>query len=242
MNAGVKVGIGVPEILEAIVQRMPPPPDNVHKPLRALVFDSYYDAYRGVVVFIRVVDGALRRGDRVRHAHVHPAALAMSTSAITFTPRRAYIHTQVRFSASGMEHEVLDLGTLTPGGELPTEILRAGEVGYLHGGIKSVTDARVGDTITGRRDKGGELAEPLAGYREPVPVVYCGLFPVETTQYQLLRESLEKLCLNDAALCFEPESSSAMGFGFRCGFLGLLHMEIIQVPFLPCASHSTRSI
>ena len=177
---------------------MPPPADTADAPLRALIFDSYYDAYRGVVVFVRVVDGVLRRGQRVV------------------------------FAATGVEHEVLDVGTLTPGGEQPTDVLRAGEVGYVHGGIKSVGDARVGDTIIAKPAARAAPAEPLPGYREPVPVVYCGLFPVETTQYQLLRESLEKLCLNDAALQFEPETSSAMGFGFRCGFLGLLHMEIVQ--------------
>jgi len=198
--ASAKVGTGVDDILEAIVHRIPPPADAVDNPLRALIFDSYYDAYRGVVVFVRVVDGVLRRGERIR------------------------------FVNTGVEHEILDVGTLTPGGERPTPLLRAGEVGYVLGGIKSVGDARVGDTITAARpaDKAGILPEPLPGYKEPVPVVFCGLFPVETTQYQLLRESLERLCLNDAALQFEPETSSAMGFGFRCGFLGLLHMEIIQ--------------
>jgi GTP-binding protein LepA len=194
--ASAKVGIGVPEILEAIVQRIPPPQPNAEAKLRALIFDSYYDPYRGVVTFIRVVDGELRKGDKVR------------------------------FVASGKEYEVLEVGTLAPGREQPTDVLRAGEVGYLHGGIKSVTDARVGDTIVNAREDA--KLEALSGYKEPVPVVYCGLFPTDTTQYQLLRDSLEKLQLNDAALRFEPETSSAMGFGFRCGFLGLLHMEIIQ--------------
>jgi len=194
--ASAKVGLGVPEILEAIVQRVPPPPNTVDEPLRALIFDSYYDAYRGVVVFVRVVDGELRKGDKIK------------------------------FSATGSTADVLEVGTLSPGREKPCDVLRAGEVGYLHGAIKSVTDARVGDTIVNLREE--REVDPLPGYSEPVPVVYCGLFPVETTQYQLLRESLEKLQLNDAALCFEPETSSAMGFGFRCGFLGLLHMEIIQ--------------
>ena len=194
--ASAKVGIGVPEILEAIVQRVPPPAVAAGRPLRALIFDSYYDAYRGVVLFIRVTDGELRRGE------------------------------SVTFLNSGSSCEVLEVGTLAPGREKPCEVLRAGEVGYLHGGIKSVTDARVGDTIAAKGGAAG--AEALPGYTEPVPVVYCGLFPVDTTQYQLLRESLEKLQLNDAALCFEPETSTAMGFGFRCGFLGLLHMEIVQ--------------
>ena len=199
--ASAKLGLGVPDILEAIVQRIPPPSGLAaacELPLRALIFDSYYDSYRGVIVFVRVVDGALRKGERIQ------------------------------FAATGAEHEVLEVGTLTPGGERPAEILRAGEVGYVCCGIKSVADARVGDTILPKVSSKATPPEPLPGYREPNPVVYCGLFPVETTQYQLLRESLERLCLNDAALCFEPETSSAMGFGFRCGFLGLLHMEIVQ--------------
>ena len=154
------------------------------------------DPYRGVVVFIRVMDGELKKGDKIK------------------------------FAATGSTCDVLEVGTLSPGREKPCDVLRAGEVGYLHGGIKSVTDARVGDTIVNFREE--REVEPLPGYSEPVPVVYCGLFPTETTQYQLLRESLERLQLNDAALCFEPETSSAMGFGFRCGFLGLLHMEIVQ--------------
>jgi len=195
--ASAKSGIGVPEILEAIVKRIPPPAPTIDEPLRALIFDSYYDPYRGVVVFIRLVDGEMRKGDKVR------------------------------FVASGCEYEVLEVGTLAPGREMPTDVLRAGEVGYMHGAIKSVNDARVGDTMVNARTAAADLV-PLPGYQEPVPVVYCGLFPTDTTQYQLLRESLEKLQLNDAALCFEPETSSAMGFGFRCGFLGLLHMEIVQ--------------
>lgn len=193
--ASAKVGIGIPEILEAIVERVPPPQPNIDKPLRALVFDSYFDSYRGVVVFIRVVDGELRKG------------------------------TKIRFSNSGMVYEIIEVGTLLGGSQKAVPSLRAGEVGYVVGGIKRVDDARVGDTITMANDLD---VEPLPGYCEPAPVVFCGLFPVETTQYQLLRESLEKLKLNDAALTFEPETSSAMGFGFRCGFLGLLHMEIIQ--------------
>eukprot|EP00965_Chrysotila_dentata_P002332 76339-Pleurochrysis_carterae.AAC.1 len=138
------------------------------------------------------------------------------------TTRRAV---QVHFSASGMDYECLEVGVLTANGQRKTDVLRSGEVGYMQGGIKAVDHARVGDTIT----IAGSDALPLPGYQEPVPMVYCGLFPVETTQYQLLRESLERLKLNDAALRWEPESSSAMGFGFRVGFLGLLHMEIVQV-------------
>jgi len=180
------------------VQRIPPPPATLEEPLRALIFDSYYDPYRGVVVFVRVVDGEMRKGDKIR------------------------------FVAGQCEYECLEVGTLAPGKEMPTDVLRAGEVGYMHGAIKSVTDARVGDTIISAKVAEADRPMALDGYCEPVPVVYCGLFPVETTQYQLLRESLERLQLNDAALCFEPETSSAMGFGFRCGFLGLLHMEIVQ--------------
>ena len=193
--ASAKVGIGIDEILEAIVQKVPAPAPKRSAPLRALIFDSYYDAYVGVVSQIRVVDGEIRKGDKVR------------------------------FMASGAAHEVLEVGTMAPGQQTPVDVLRSGEVGYMHGGIKAVADARVGDTITLHAEP-AEAA--LEGYQEPVPMVYCGLFPVETTQYQLLRESLEKLTLNDAALTFEPETSSAMGFGFRCGFLGLLHMEIVQ--------------
>jgi len=192
--ASAKAGIGISEILEAVVERVPPPLPTVDEPLRALVFDSYYDPYRGVVVFIRVVDGTLKKGDKVH------------------------------FSASGMDYECLEVGVLTANGQRKTDVLRSGEVGYMQGGIKAVDHARVGDTIT----IAGSDALPLPGYQEPVPMVYCGLFPVETTQYQLLRESLERLKLNDAALRWEPESSSAMGFGFRVGFLGLLHMEIVQ--------------
>ena len=154
--ASAKTGIGVPEILEAIVQRIPPPAARVEEPLRALIFDSYYDPYRGVVVFIRVVSGEMRKGDKVR------------------------------YKASGKSHDILEVGTLTPSGERPAAVLRAGEVGYMHGAIKSIGDARAGDTIVLEKDH-AEVGS-LEGYQEPAPVVYCGLFPVETTQYQLLRE------------------------------------------------------
>ncbi|KAJ4844375.1 hypothetical protein Tsubulata_029743 [Turnera subulata] len=166
-----KEGIGIPEILNAIVERVPPPSDTAAMPLRALIFDSYYDPYRGVIVYFRVIDGNIKKGDRIY------------------------------FMASG-------------------------KVGYLAASIKSVADARVGDTITSFSRK---AEHSLPGYEEATPMVFCGLFPIEANQYQELREALEKLQLNDAALKFEPESSSAMGFGFRCGFLGLLHMEIVQV-------------
>lgn len=192
--ASAKQGLGIEEILEEVVRRVPPPPDNRDRPLRALIFDSYYDAYKGVVVQFRVTDGELRKGDLVK------------------------------FMNTGCEYDILELGVLCP---KPVEVdaLFAGEVGYLAASIKQVADARVGDTITLKKQP---AAEALPGYTEIMPVVFCGLFPTEADQYPDLREALLKLQLNDAALKFEPEVSSAMGFGFRCGFLGLLHMEIVQ--------------
>ncbi|UZQ54623.1 translation elongation factor 4 [Trichothermofontia sichuanensis B231] len=192
--ASAKEGIGVPEILEAIVHLIPPPRDTVDEPLRALIFDSYYDSYRGVIVYFRVMDGTLKTGDRVR------------------------------LMASGKEYEIDELGVLAPM-QVPVDTLHAGEVGYLAAAIKTVEDARVGDTITLANNP---AAEPLPGYTEAKPMVFCGLFPSDADQFEDLREALEKLKLNDAALHYEPETSSAMGFGFRCGFLGLLHMEIVQ--------------
>ncbi|MEB3294960.1 MAG: translation elongation factor 4 [Synechococcales bacterium] len=192
--ASAKEGIGVPDILEAIVQKVPPPQDTIEKPLRALVFDSYYDAYRGVIVYFRVMDGKLKVGDKVR------------------------------FMASGRDYVIDELGVLSPN-QVKVENLHAGEVGYLAAAIKAVGDARVGDTIT-LANKAAPA--PLPGYIEAKPMVFCGMFPTDADQFPDLREALEKLRLNDAALQFEPETSSAMGFGFRCGFLGLLHMEIVQ--------------
>ncbi|MEB3213718.1 MAG: translation elongation factor 4 [Leptolyngbyaceae bacterium] len=192
--ASAKEGIGVPEILESIVYLVPPPRGTIEEPLRALIFDSYYDAYRGVVVYFRVMDGTLKTGDRVR------------------------------LMASGKEYEIDEIGVLSPG-QIPVDELHAGEVGYLSAAIKSVEDARVGDTITLAK---APAKAPLPGYTEAKPMVFCGLFPTDSEQYEDLREALEKLRLNDAALQYEPETSSAMGFGFRCGFLGLLHMEIVQ--------------
>jgi GTP-binding protein LepA len=192
--ASAKEGIGIEEILEAIVFLVPPPQDTVDRPLRALIFDSYYDPYRGVIVYFRVMDGTLRRGDRIR------------------------------LMASGKEYEIDELGVLSPT-QIQVEDLHAGEVGYLAAAIKSVEDARVGDTITLAK---GAADAPLPGYKEAKPMVFCGLFPTDSEQFEDLREALEKLRLNDAALYYEPETSSAMGFGFRCGFLGLLHMEIVQ--------------
>lgn len=192
--ASAKEGIGIPEILESIVHLVPEPVDTVSENLRALIFDSYYDPYRGVIVYFRVMDGTVKKGDRVR------------------------------LMATGKEYEIDELGVLAPY-QKQVEELHAGEVGYLAAAIKAVEDARVGDTITLAKK---QAAEPLPGYTEAKPMVFCGLFPTDADQFPDLREALEKLKLNDAALSYEPETSSAMGFGFRCGFLGLLHMEIVQ--------------
>ncbi|MEP0913587.1 translation elongation factor 4 [Leptolyngbya sp. GB1-A1] len=192
--ASAKEGIGIDEILESIVYLVPPPEDTVDKPLRALIFDSYYDAYRGVIVYFRVMDGKVRKGDRVR------------------------------LMASGKEYQIDELGVLSPN-QIEVDELHAGEVGYFAASIKTVADARVGDTITLAY---APAPEALPGYAEAKPMVFCGLFPTDADEYTDLREALEKLRLNDAALSYEPETSSAMGFGFRCGFLGLLHMEIVQ--------------
>ena len=204
VHASAKAGIGIQDILESIVQKVPPPPAATGGPFRALIFDSYYDSYRGVVVFFRVVDGQVATGDKVR------------------------------FLASAAEHEVTEVGVMQPN-QIPIDKLQAGEVGYIWGNIKDVLDARVGDTIVLAREyKQAKAAghdppiEALAGYADSIPMVYCGLFPVDADQYEALRDALGKLRLNDAALSYEPESSGAMGFGFRCGFLGLLHMEIVQ--------------
>ncbi|NEN96113.1 MAG: elongation factor 4 [Moorea sp. SIO3I7] len=194
IRASAKEGIGIQEILESIVHLIPPPIDTVDQPLRALIFDSYYDAYRGVIVYFRVVDGTLKKGDRIR------------------------------LMASGKEYEIDELGVLSPN-QVQVDELHAGEVGYLAAAIKAVADARVGDTITLAK---AAAIDPLPGYTEAKPMVFCGLFPTDADQYKDLKEALDKLKLNDAALNYEPETSSAMGFGFRCGFLGLLHMEIVQ--------------
>jgi GTP-binding protein LepA len=192
--ASGKAGIGTRDILEQIVTRIPPPSGDPKAPLRALVFDSHFDTYLGVVCYVRVVDGAVRPGDRVR------------------------------FMASGSEFEVSTVGVFRPQLQ-QTEALMTGEVGFLTASIKRIGDANVGDTVT---DALSPAAEPLPGYRKAKPMVFCGLYPVDNKDYPDLREALEKLQLNDAALSFEPETSAALGFGYRCGFLGLLHMEIIQ--------------
>jgi GTP-binding protein LepA len=189
-----KTGLGVPAILQAVVDRVPPPADRQEEPLRALIFDSYYDPYRGVIVYFRVISGTISRRDKV---------LLM---------------------ASGKTYELDEVGVMAPD-QRQVDSLHAGEVGYMAASIKAVADARVGDTIT---LAAAPASEPLPGYTEAKPMVFCGLFPTDADQYPDLRDALDKLRLSDAALQYEPETSSAMGFGFRCGFLGLLHMEIVQ--------------
>ena len=194
IRVSAKTGDSVSELLEAVVQRIPPPEGDAGGAPRALIFDSEFDQYRGVVAYVRVVDGELRKGDQV---------VAMQT---------------------GTEAGIDEIGFFGPQ-MTPVESLRAGEVGYLITGIKDVSLLRVGDTLTA---KGNPAAEPLPGYREVKPMVFCGIFPVDTDQFPDLRDALEKLALNDAALSWEPETSQALGFGFRCGFLGLLHMDIVR--------------
>ncbi len=189
-----KTGLGVEEILQAVVDRIPPPQEAVEQPTKALIFDSYYDPYRGVIVYFRLISGRINIKDKV---------LLM---------------------ASKKSYELDEIGVMQPD-QCKVDGLHAGEVGYLAASIKSVADARVGDTITLLNSP---AESPLPGYTEVKPMVFCGLFPIDADQYPDLREALEKLQLSDAALQYEPETSSAMGFGFRCGFLGLLHMEIVQ--------------
>ncbi len=192
--ASAKEGVGIKEILEAIVKKIPPPPGDDRKPLKALMFDSWFDNYQGVIVLVRVFDGVVRPGMRIR------------------------------LMAVGKEYEVMKVGVFTPKMEEVSQ-LSAGEAGYVIAGIKTVGDTKIGDTITGADNP---ASEPLAGYKETKPMVFCGLYPVENQQYEDLKTALEKLRLNDSSFSFEPETSSALGFGFRCGFLGLLHMEIIK--------------
>lgn len=192
--ASAKTGIGIEEILEQIVEKVPAPEGDPDAPLKALIFDSLYDSYRGVVAYIRVFDGTVKAGDKIK------------------------------MMATGKEFEVTEVGVFTPNSQ-PVAELSAGEVGYLTASIKHVADTRVGDTITNAKNG---AKEPLPGYRKLNPMVYCGLYPIDTAKFNDLREALEKLQLNDSALQYEPETSQALGFGFRCGFLGLLHMEIIQ--------------
>lgn len=189
-----KSGLNVRDVLEQIVKLVPPPSGNPNSRLKALVFDSVYDAYRGVIAFVRIKEGTVKVGD------------------------------MIRFMATGAEYEVLEVGVRTPK-EVKKDILTCGEVGWIAASIKTVKDVRVGDTITHAAEP---AIEPLAGYRELNPMVYCGLYPIETNRYNDLRDALEKLQLNDASLQFEAETSQALGFGFRCGFLGLLHMDVVQ--------------
>jgi len=192
--ASAKEGIGIKEILEAIIQRIPPPRGNPDKPLKALIFDSWFDNYQGAVVLTRVIDGRVGIGSKIR---------LMSTQK---------------------EFEVVELGFLTPK-KKPVQELSAGEVGYLIAGFKKVSDTKIGETIT---DALHPTDEPFPGYKEIKPMVFCGLYAVDSEQFEDLRDALEKLRLNDSSFTYEPETSLALGFGFRCGFLGLLHMEIIQ--------------
>ena len=189
-----KTGMGVDELLEKIVQEVPAPSGDLEAPLKALIFDSIYDDYRGVVLSVRVVDGTVKAGDRIKLMN------------------------------SGAEYEVTEVGVNSPK-PLKRDILIAGDVGYITASIKDIQDTRVGDTVT---NADHPTDKPLAGYREMNPMVYAGLYPTDNAKYNDLREALEKLQLNDAALEFEPETSQALGFGFRCGFLGLLHMDVIQ--------------
>ena len=194
LQVSAKTGDGVDALLNAVVEQVPPPSGDLDAPARALIFDSVYDTYRGVITYVRVVDGRLSRREKT---------LMMSTKAV---------------------HETLEVGVISPE-PTPSEGLAAGEVGYLITGVKDVRQARVGDTITMSAHPAGE---PLAGYDHPRPMVFSGLYPVDGDDYPELRDALDKLRLNDAALVYEPETSLALGFGFRCGFLGLLHMEIVR--------------
>ncbi len=190
-----KQGTGIEDVLRQVVARVPPPQGDADAPLRALIFDSYYDNYRGAISSVRIMEGAVRVGDRIR------------------------------MMAGGREFEVTEVGAFLPGAYLPTASLSAGDVGYIAASIKDIADIRVGDTIT---NASNPAAEPLPGYKKVLPMVYCGIYPADGADYEDLRDALDKLRLNDAALSFEPETSVALGYGFRCGFLGLLHMEIIQ--------------
>ena len=194
MRVSAKTGEGVADLLNAVVEQVPPPTGDTSAPARALIFDSVYDTYRGVVTYVRVMDGRLNRREKT---------LMMSTRAT---------------------NDTLEVGVISPE-PIPTDGLGAGEVGYLITGVKDVRQARVGDTVT---SAARPAAEPLAGYDHPRPMVFSGLYPVEGDDYPQLRDALDKLRLNDAALVYEPETSTALGFGFRCGFLGLLHMEIVR--------------
>ena len=189
-----KNGIGIKELVEAIIERIPAPKGKKDEPLQALIFDSYFDSYRGIVALMRVVNGSVKVGDKIK------------------------------MMATGATYDVVEVGVHTPK-EVKKDILNVGEVGFLAASIKDIKDVKVGDTVTNALDP---AKEPLPGYKPMKPMVFCGLYPIESSKFPDLREALEKLKLNDAALEFEPETSKALGFGFRCGFLGLLHMEIIE--------------
>src|SRR5690606_29553364 len=188
-----KTGVGVEDLLDRIVSEIPAPVGDIDAPARAMIFDSVYDAYRGVVTYVRMVDGTLSPRERIQ---------MMSTRAV---------------------HELLEIGVSSPE-PIPTDGLGVGEVGYLITGVKDVRQSKVGDTVTGARQP---APEPLAGYTDPKPMVFSGIYPIDGSDYAELREALDKLKLSDASLQYEPETSVALGFGFRCGFLGLLHLEII---------------
>lgn len=190
-----KTGLNVEEVLEAVVHRLPAPKGSPENPLQALVFDSLYDSYRGVIIFMRVKEGRIKKG------------------------------TPIRFMATGAEFTVTEVGTFAPGQFIPGEELSAGMVGYLTASIKNIRDARVGDTVTTVESP---AKEALPGYKKVLSMVYCGIYPSDSQKYPDLRDALEKLQLNDAALQYEPETSAALGFGFRCGFLGLLHLDVVQ--------------
>ncbi|MBQ8942079.1 MAG: translation elongation factor 4 [Firmicutes bacterium] len=190
-----KADINIDDVFEGVIKNIPAPNGDENAPLKALIFDSFYDSYKGVIVFMRVFDGTLKKG------------------------------TKVRFMATGKEFEVVEVGVFGPGRYIPTDSLMAGDVGYLTASIKNVRDTQIGDTVT---DAANPVDKPLPGYKKVNSMVYCGIFPADGSKYQDLRDALEKLQLNDAALNFEAETSVALGFGFRCGFLGLLHLEIVQ--------------
>lgn len=194
-RVSAKTGLNVEAVLEEIVEMIPPPDGDESAPLRALIFDSYYDSYKGVIVYVRIKEGAVKAGDRIK------------------------------MMATGAQFDVVEVGVMHPSGLVPTDNLSAGDVGYIAASIKNIQDTRVGDTVTTVKNA---ASEPLPGYKKVNPMVYCGIYPADGAQYEDLKDALSKLQLNDAALMFEPETSVALGFGFRCGFLGLLHMEIIQ--------------
>ena len=188
-----KEGVGIDDVLKAIAKYLPAPKGHIDQPLKALVFDSYYDNYRGAISFVRVIEGSVKKGD------------------------------MIQFMATGKKFEVTETGVFSPG-QIPTKVLKAGDVGYIAASVKNVSDTRVGDTVTSAVHP---TASPLPGYKKATPMVFCGIYPADGAKYEDLRDALSRLELNDASLLFEPETSVALGFGFRCGFLGLLHMEII---------------